>query len=560
MHRLLEAHGLRPSRALGQNFVADANTVRRIVRLAGIRPGDRVVEVGAGLGSLTLALLEVGASVTAIEVDRYLVPALRSEVEPRGARVVEADALSADWEELADPVAAPWSFVSNLPYNVAVPVVVRVLEMAPQVVTLTVMVQREVGERLAAGPGSRAYGAVSVKVAYWAEARLVGAVSPQVFVPRPRVESVLVRIERRARPGCPTPVDGEDGNPAVSGPGSPGYERLFSVVRAGFGQRRKMVRRSLVGVVGPDAFEVAGVAPTARAEQLGLDEVVPAGGNFGARGPRRRTSPVTSSPVELQAPAKLTTSLRVVGVRADGFHLLDAEMVTLDLVDTLEITEAPDVRLRVEYADGSERADIVSVPGGSDNLVTRALDAVGRGAHVRLHKRIPTGAGLGGGSADAAAVLRWAGCADVDVATRLGADVPFCVVGGRAAVGGIGEVVTSLPHEDREFVLLLAPFGVETAAVYRAWDALSTRASAADVDAAAGGNDLEAAALSVEPRLGLWRDAFEERTGRPARLAGSGSTWFAEGTLDSLAVDDPVVTVEGATGRMIRARTTPAHG
>lgn len=271
MHRLLEAHGLRPSRALGQNFVADANTVRRIVRLAGIRPGDQVVEVGAGLGSLTLALLEAGASVTAIEVDRYLVPALRSEVEPRGARVVEADALSADWDELADPVAAPWSFVSNLPYNVAVPVVVRILEMAPQVVGLTVMVQREVGERLAAGPGSRAYGAVSVKVAYWAEARLVGAVSPQVFVPRPRVESVVVRIERRARPGCPPLVDGENGNPGVPGPGSAAYERLFSVVRAGFGQRRKMVRRSLLGVVGPGAFEVAGVAPTARAEQLGLD-------------------------------------------------------------------------------------------------------------------------------------------------------------------------------------------------------------------------------------------------------------------------------------------------
>lgn len=268
---------------------------------------------------------------------------------------------------------------------------------------------------------------------------------------------------------------------------------------------------------------------------------------------------MTSSPVELRAPAKLTTSLRVVGVRADGFHLLDAEMVTLDLVDTLEITEAPDVRLRVEYADGRDHADLVGVPSGPDNLVTRALDAVGRGAHVRLHKRIPTGAGLGGGSADAAAVLRWAGCTDVEVATRLGADVPFCVVGGRAAVGGIGEIVAPLAHEDREYVLLLAPFGVETAAVYRAWDALSTRAPGAAVDAA-GGNDLEAAALSVEPRLGLWRDVFEERTGRPARLAGSGSTWFVEGALDSVAADDAVVTVEGTTGRMISARTTPAHG
>ena len=272
VHRLLEDHGLRPSRALGQNFVADANTVRRVVRLAGVGPGDRVVEVGAGLGSLTLALLEVGASVTAVEVDRYLLPALRSQVESGGARVVEADALTADWDELADPAEGSWSLVSNLPYNVAVPVVVGVLESAPQVATLLVMVQREVGERMAAAPGSRAYGAVTVKVAYWAEARLVGAVSPQVFVPRPRVESVLVRIERRPQPGCPHSGHTEDGRSTVPGLGSPDYDRLFAVVRAGFGQRRKMLRRSLVGMVDPTAFEAAGVAPTARAEQLGLDE------------------------------------------------------------------------------------------------------------------------------------------------------------------------------------------------------------------------------------------------------------------------------------------------
>jgi 16S rRNA (adenine1518-N6/adenine1519-N6)-dimethyltransferase len=155
---------------------------------------------------------------------------------------------------------------------VAVPVVVGVLESAPQVATLLVMVQREVGERMAAAPGSRAYGAVTVKVAYWAEARLVGAVSPQVFVPRPRVESVLVRIERRSQPGCPHAGHTENGRSTVPGLGSPAYDRLFAVVRAGFGQRRKMLRRSLVGMVDPTAFEAAGVAPTARAEQLGLDE------------------------------------------------------------------------------------------------------------------------------------------------------------------------------------------------------------------------------------------------------------------------------------------------
>ena len=571
VHRLLEDHGLRPSRALGQNFVADANTVRRVVRLAGVGPEDRVVEVGAGLGSLTLALLEAGASVTAVEVDRHLLPVLRGEVEPHGAHVVGADALTADWDELADPAAGIWSVVSNLPYNVAVPVVIRVLESAPQVATLLVMVQREVGERLAAGPRSRAYGAVSVKVAYWAEAQLVGAVSPQVFVPRPRVESVLVRVERRPRPGCPHAEHHaehtEDGLSAVPGPGSADYERLFATVRAGFGQRRKMLRRSLLGMVDPTAFEAAGVAPTARAEQLGLDEWCRLAALVGPAVQQRPASPVKSAPIELRAQAKLTTSLRVVGVRPDGFHLLDAEMVTLDLADSLEVTDAVDVRVSVERADGLDDAGTVGIPVGPENLVVRALEAVGRHAHVRLRKRIPAGAGLGGGSADAAAILRWAGCADVTAAAELGADVPFCLVGGRAAVGGIGELVRPLPYEERDVVLLLAPFGVETAAVYRVFDAMSPRPPTASTDwppgpdgpsGPAGGNDLEAAALVVEPRLGPWRDAFEQRTGRPARLAGSGSTWFTEGSLESLGIEDPILRVGGAIGRMLTARTTPA--
>ncbi len=266
-----------------------------------------------------------------------------------------------------------------------------------------------------------------------------------------------------------------------------------------------------------------------------------------------------SSPVELRAPAKLTTSLRVVGVRADGFHLLEAEMVTLDLADTLEVTDAVDVRITVEGADELDHARGRGVPAGPENLVTRALEAVGRRAHVRLRKRIPPGAGLGGGSADAAAILRWAGCTDVTVAGHLGADVPFCLVGGRAAVGGVGEIITPLPYEERGFVLLLAPFGVETAAVYRASDAMSHRSSPASNGGPTGGNDLEAAALAVEPRLGPWRDAFEERTGRPARLAGSGSTWFTEGSLESLGIADPILRVAGANGRMVTARTTPAE-
>jgi len=264
VRELLDEHGLRPSRALGQNFVVDANTVRRIARLSGAGPGDAVVEIGAGLGSLTLALAETGASITAVEVDRRLVPLLRAQVERVGVRVVEADALTLDWHELLD-VPGPsvhgssWMMVANLPYNVAVPVVLRALDEATAVEAMLVMVQREVGERLAASPGSsKAYGAVSVKVAYHATARVVGRVPASVFVPRPAVESVLVRIERRRA----VAVDPEI-VPAA---------RLFELVRAGFGHRRKMLRQSLAGVVPPDAFVAAGIDPEARAENLGVED------------------------------------------------------------------------------------------------------------------------------------------------------------------------------------------------------------------------------------------------------------------------------------------------
>jgi 16S rRNA (adenine1518-N6/adenine1519-N6)-dimethyltransferase len=258
IHELLLANDLRPSRALGQNFVADGNTVRRIARLAGVAGGEQVVEIGAGLGSLTLALVEAGAAVTAVEIDRHVLPVLRSQVEPLGVRVVEADALTLDWSALLGP--GTWTLVGNLPYNVAVPLVMGVLEEAPQVTSLLVMVQREVGERLAARAGDGAYGAVSVKVAYWATAQLVGRVSASVFIPRPRVESILVRLERRPD------------RSAGDGPGTDAYDRLFAVVRGGFAHRRKMLRRSLEALVEPEAFDAAGIRSTARAEELDLDE------------------------------------------------------------------------------------------------------------------------------------------------------------------------------------------------------------------------------------------------------------------------------------------------
>lgn len=248
VRQLLTERGLAPRRELGQNFVADPNTVRRIAHVAAIGPGDRVVEVGAGLGSLTIALAETGADVVAVEVDHGLAEALPGLVADHpNVRVVEADAMRLDWRGLLG--GRPHVLVANLPYNVATPLVCDVLDGVPDVTRLLVMVQREVAERFAAVPRTPAYGAVSVKVAYWATARLAGYVPASVFVPRPNVESALVAIERHEPPATP--------------PGP-----LFELVRKAFGQRRKMLRRSLAGVVTDDQFAAAGVAPTARPEEL----------------------------------------------------------------------------------------------------------------------------------------------------------------------------------------------------------------------------------------------------------------------------------------------------
>lgn len=249
---LLARHGLTPSRALGQNFVADPNTVRRIVELARVEAGDPVVEIGPGLGSLTLALCEAGADVTAVEIDRHLIPVLEEVTAGSDVRIVHADAGAVDWDDLLAGHAS-WTVVANLPYNVGTPLVLDLLDDVPAITRMLVMVQREVGERFAAPPGDKAYGIPSVKVAYHGSAEVVGRVPPTVFIPQPNVDSVLVRIERASAPAV-------DADP----------EQLFQLVRTAFGQRRKMLRRSLSGVVGPEAFEVADVSPEARPEQLDI--------------------------------------------------------------------------------------------------------------------------------------------------------------------------------------------------------------------------------------------------------------------------------------------------
>ena len=255
---LLEGHGLSPRRAFGQNFVADPNTVRRIARLADVGPGDQVVEIGAGLGSLTLALAETGAHVTAIEVDHGVAPVLRDVVAQSEyadhVHVIEADAREVDWNAL-EPHDAPLTVVANLPYNVATPLVAGLLDEVPRIRRFVVMVQKEVAQRLAAAPGSSDYGAISVKVSYWATARLLGDVPPTVFVPRPKVTSAIIEITRRDEPAVN--VD---------------RSTLFTLVRTAFGQRRKMLRRSLNGVVNEDVFTVAEIDSTRRPEELSVHD------------------------------------------------------------------------------------------------------------------------------------------------------------------------------------------------------------------------------------------------------------------------------------------------
>lgn len=216
----------------------------------------------------------------------------------------------------------------------------------------------------------------------------------------------------------------------------------------------------------------------------------------------------------LRAPAKLTLSLRVTGVRDDGYHLIDAEMVSLALHDVLEV-DARGEGVSVVHDDGEH-------PAAADDLVVRALAACGRVAGVRLHKHVPAGAGLGGGSSDAAAILRWAGVHDLELAARLGADVPFCLRGGRARVRGIGERLEPLEHVERTLTLYTPPLHCSTPVVYRRWDEMGGPVGD-------HGNDLEPAALSAYPELAAHRDRFADATGLRPRLAGSGSTWFVEG-------------------------------
>jgi 16S rRNA (adenine1518-N6/adenine1519-N6)-dimethyltransferase len=256
LREALAGSGVTPRKSLGQNFVIDPNTIRKVVDIAGVTREDRVLEIGAGAGSLTLGLAAVAADVTAVEIDPRLLPVLSGTLKGvTNVGVVAGDALKLPLESFGAT-----ALVANLPYNVATPLVLRVLREAPDITRLTVMTQREAGQRIAATPGGALYGHVSVMVAYFGDARVVSSVSRRAFYPVPNVDSVVVRIDRRE-------ISSEVNR-----------EWLFAIIRAGFNQRRKTLRNAIGSIAGvgeaEDAIAAAGIAPGARAEELDLTQFV----------------------------------------------------------------------------------------------------------------------------------------------------------------------------------------------------------------------------------------------------------------------------------------------
>ena len=250
---LLDRHGLAPSRAMGQNFVVDPNTIAAMVRAAELAPDQSVVEIGPGLGSLTRALAAEVHHVLAVEADRHMLAPLAEAADAPNVEIVHADATTPEWRSKLGAADQRWALVANLPYNIAVPLLLDLLDNEPRIETFTVMVQKEVADRLVAPVGTKAYGIPTLKVAYWCEARIVRSVPATVFYPRPRVSSAVVRLMRLPAPAV-------DADP----------DRLFFLIRTAFAQRRKMLRRSLAAHVTSDQFAQAAIPSIARPEQLTL--------------------------------------------------------------------------------------------------------------------------------------------------------------------------------------------------------------------------------------------------------------------------------------------------
>ena len=459
---------IRPTKTLGQNFVNDPGTVRKIVRNAGVQAGEQVLEIGPGLGSLTLALLEAGAQVSAVEIDPPLAQALPITAQARfpeaKLQVFTADALTITGPESIDG-ATPTRLVANLPYNVAVPIVLTVLEKLPSIQTVLVMVQAEVADRLAATPGNKIYGVPSAKVACYASARRTLTIGRNVFYPVPNVDSALVKIERRPHPDTAAT-----------------REQVFAVIDAAFAQRRKTLRQALAGLAGSagaaqEALERAGVSPTARGETLDIDQFAAVAQQLNAASAAAcvpaasAPAPATSDPavsvsasavntpamsvggsdVSVSAPGKVNLFLALGAARPDGYHPLNTVFAQIGLSETVTVSpmkslattapqpastapvssasSAPALAAPAAQSDsapaaqtGGPRIELAltrpdsNVPLDHTNLAYRAAQAVAQQAaqrglatpdvHILLDKAVPVAGGMAGGSADAAATLK----------------------------------------------------------------------------------------------------------------------------------------------------------
>lgn len=575
---------IRPTKTLGQNFVNDPGTVRKIVRNAGVQAGEQVLEIGPGLGSLTLALLEAGAQVSAVEIDPPLAQALPTTAQARfpeaELQVFAADALTITGPESIGG-AAPTRLVANLPYNVAVPIVLTVLEKLPSIQTVLVMVQAEVADRLAATPGNKIYGVPSAKVAWYASARRTLTIGRNVFYPVPNVDSALVKIERRPQPNTTAT-----------------REQVFAVIDAAFAQRRKTLRQALAGLAGSagaaqEALERAGVSPTARGETLDIDQFAAVAQQLNAASAgacvqaASAPAPATSDPavsdsspavnasdraVSVSAPGKVNLFLALGAARPDGYHPLNSIFAQIGLSETVTVTPlqslattapqpapaaqtgGPCIELALTRPDNN-------VPLDHTNLAYRAAQAVAQQAaqrglatpdvHILLDKAVPVAGGMAGGSADAAATLKacnefWqVGLSLEELAqlgAQLGADVPFGLYGGVALGTGRGDLIEPLKAAPGPYywTFALQDEGLSTAAVFKHFDATVQAPPAADMPpeqllaALEAGdvaevsrhirNDLQATAIDLRPELGQLIDLAKKAGALATMVSGSGPT------------------------------------
>ncbi len=506
---------------LGQNFLADTNLLEAIVRDARLAGDEVVLEVGGGEGALTELLAAAAAHVHVIELDRRLRDSLEDVAAGHSnVSLLWADAMDADLEGLDPP---PTAMVANLPYSVATPLLIRTIAVLPRVAAWTVMVQREIAERLRATPGSKSYGAPSVTVQLACTVELVRKIDPAVFRPRPRVDSALIRLERTG-PGC-----------------------RRAARRGGAGRLRAPPQGAggLAGACGSGIARGRRGRPGAHRPRSRRPRRGP--GACGVRGAGR------GARVILRAPAKLNLGLFVGPVREDGLHEIRSLFCPLLLADSITVSDA--------------EVDAVHCPGlEGPNLAAAALAGLRElgwdAGPVRLDidKRIPVAAGLGGGSADAAAVLRLARHLPgvPELALRLGADVPSQLEPRFSLVAAAGESVEPLPAPaDFGVVAIPGERGLRTADVYSelernglARDADDLAAMEAQLrEAASRGsspleyaellrNDLEAPALSLEPEIAPALEALREAGAECVMVAGSGPT--AIGLCADLAAADRV--------------------